>query len=88
MIPSAKEAKEQSEKNAAIRLQERKAAQLVCIEEVILEAIKEGNTFVSLPIDIYDETAEQLHNAGYLISKTYMNNSNYCRDTTISWDNA
>lgn len=85
MIPSAKEAKEQSEKNAVIRLQEKKVTQLASIEKMILEAIEEGKTSVHYPMDIYDELVEKLHDAGYSITKVSYRSSNYVNDVIIRW---
>lgn len=85
MILDAKEAERQSEQNAILRLQERKAAQLTEIEEAITNAIKDGLKFAVHNGDIYDETAEKLHNAGYQITKIYCENPNYARHVEISW---
>lgn len=61
MILNAKEAKRQSEQNAILRLQERKAAQLTEIEELIANAIKDGLKSTVYNGDIYDETAKRLY---------------------------
>ena len=85
MLLDAKEAKRQSEQNAILRLQERKAAQLTEIKEAIANAIKDGLESTSYHGDIYDETAERLHNAGYRITRIYYEDTNYARHVVISW---
>lgn len=85
MLLDAKEAKRQSEQNAILRLQERKAAQLTEIEEAIASAIKGGLESTSYHGDIYDETAERLHDAGYRITRIYYEDTNYARHVVISW---
>lgn len=85
MMINAKEAKKQSEINAAIKLYKSKKQQLADIEELICASIKEGRTWVNYRFDIYDEVIEKLHNAGYLITKTFYENSNCIDYITISW---
>lgn len=85
MMISAKEAKKQSEINAAIKLEKYKKQQLADIEELIRISIEEGETYVIYRFDIYDEVAEKLHNFGYLITKTYHKNYDYVDYITISW---
>ncbi len=86
MILDAKEAERQSEQNAILRLQERKAAQLTEIEEAITNAIKDGLKSTVYHGDIYDETAKRLHDAGYRITKIYYESPNYARHVEISWE--
>lgn len=85
MIPNAKEAKRQSEQNAIIRLQEKKAQQRTAIENKILQAIELGETSITYSTDIYDEIAIELHEAGYTIVKLYYDNER-CREVRIKWD--
>ena len=85
MLLNAKEAKRQSEQNAILRLQEKKAAQLTEIEELIADAIKDGLKSTVYNADIYDETAKRLYDAGYQITKVYCESMNYARHVEISW---
>lgn len=87
MILDAKEAERQSEQNAILRLQERKVAQLTEIEEAITNAIKDGLKFTIYRADIYDETVERLHDAGYRITRVYYEYPNYVKQVEISWEN-
>ena len=82
---NAKIAKKQSEINAVIKLKNRKKQQFAYIEKLIRESIKEGRTYVIYRLDVFDEVAEKLHNAGYSITKTFYENSDYIDYITISW---
>ena len=82
---NAKIAKKQSEINAVIKLKNRKKQQLAYIEKLIRESIKEGRTYVIYRVDVFDEVAEKLRNAGYSITKTFYENSDYIDYITISW---
>lgn len=86
MILDAKEAKRQSEQNAIFRLQERKAYQLTEIGRAITEAIEYGLKSTVYYGDIYDETVEKLHDAGYRITKESYENSDYIERIEISWE--
>ena len=86
MIPNAKEAKRQSEQNAIFRLQERKAAQITEIERAITDAIECGLKSTVYYADIYDETAERLHDAGYRITKISYENPDWIERVEISWE--
>ena len=82
---NAKIAKKQSEINAVIKLKNRKKQQFAYIEKLIRESIKEGRTYVIYRLDVFDEVAEKLHNAGYSITKTFYEKSDYIDYITISW---
>ena len=87
---NARDAKKQSEQNAEIILVRKKIQECAKIEKDIMEAISKGKTSISYPVDIYDETANKLHEAGYSIEKTYYNNRDfgYLDNVEISWKDA
>lgn len=82
---TAKEAREQSKIKAVLKLAERKKQQLAYIDKLIRRSVEEGETSVTCYEDIFDEVAEMLLNAGYLLTIEPYGNSNSLYRIRISW---